>query len=112
MNDWIETAGLISLGLAAILRAPAAARHPCQRPLWLGTCLIAVTTTLYQEPVIGTLGRLIGDFNLIDLSRHVSHTVTAAVMLYCVLVGRPVRNVSPSANRDVLAGQRSNSDLR
>ncbi|MGH3846818.1 MAG: MAB_1171c family putative transporter [Pseudonocardiaceae bacterium] len=86
MNDWLETAGLISLWLAAILRAPAAARHPCQRPLWLGTCLIAVTTTLYQEPVIGTLGRLIGDFNLIDLSRHVSHTVTAAVMLYCVLV--------------------------
>jgi hypothetical protein len=86
MNDWIETAGLLSLWLAAILRARAAARHPCQRPLWLGTCLIAVTTTLYQEPVIGTLGRLIGDFNLIDLSRHVSHTVTAAVMLYCVLV--------------------------
>ena len=86
MNDWIEAVGLISLWLAAILRAPAAARHPCQRPLWLGTCLIAVTTTLYQEPVIGTLGRLVGDFNLIDLSRHVSHTVTAAVMLYCVLV--------------------------
>ena len=65
---------------------PTAARHPCQRPLWLGTCLITVPTTLYQEPVIGTLGRLIGDFNLIDLSRHVSHTVSAAVMLYCVLV--------------------------
>jgi hypothetical protein len=86
MNDWIETAGLISLWLAAILRAPATARNPSQRPLWLGTCLIAVTTTLYQEPVIGTLGRLVGDFNLIDLSRHVCHTVTAAVMLYCVLV--------------------------
>jgi hypothetical protein len=86
MNDWIEAVGLISLWLAAILRAPAAARHPYQRPLWLGSCLIAVTTTLYQEPVIGTLGRLVGDFNLIDLSRLVSHTVTAAVMLYCVLV--------------------------
>jgi hypothetical protein len=49
MNDWIETAGLVSLWLAAILRAPAAARHPYQRPLWLGTCLIAVTTTLYQD---------------------------------------------------------------
>jgi Family of unknown function (DUF6545) len=86
MNDWFEAAGLISLWLATILRAPAAARHSYQRPLWLGTCLIAVTTTLYQEPVIGTLGRLIGDFNVIDLCRHVSHTVTAAVMLYCVLV--------------------------
>jgi hypothetical protein len=86
MNDWIETAGLVSLWLVAILRAPAAARHPCQRPLWLGTCLIAVTTTLYLEPVIGALGWLIGDFNLIDLSRHVSHTISAAVMLYCVLV--------------------------
>lgn len=86
MNNWIEAAGLISLWLAAILRAPAATRHPCQRPLWLGTCLIAFTTTLYQEPVIGALGRLIGDVNLIDLSRHVSHTVSAAVMLYCVLV--------------------------
>ncbi len=107
MNDWIETAGLISLWLAAILRAPAAARHPCQRPLWLGTCLIAVTTTLYQEPVIGTLGRLIGDFSLIDLSRHVSHTVTAAVMLYCVLVAvgrqRHIWLLAPAAAATIAA---------
>jgi hypothetical protein len=81
-----ETAGLVSLWLVAILRAPAAARNPRQRPLWLGVCLIAVTTTLYQEPVIQMLGRLIGDVNLIDLTRHVSHTITATVMLYCVLV--------------------------
>jgi hypothetical protein len=86
MNDWLETAGLVSLWLVAILRASAAARHPRQRPLWLGVCLIAVTTTLYQEPVIQTLGRLIGDLNLIDLSRHVSHTVSATAMLYFVLV--------------------------
>ncbi|MGH3605882.1 MAG: MAB_1171c family putative transporter [Pseudonocardiaceae bacterium] len=107
MNDWIETAGLISLWLAAILRAPAAARHPFQRPLWLGTCLIAVTTTLYQEPVIGTLGRLIGDFNLIDLSRHVSHTVSAAVMLYCVLVAvgrqRHIWLLAPAAAATIAA---------
>ncbi|MEO7193943.1 MAG: MAB_1171c family putative transporter [Pseudonocardiaceae bacterium] len=86
MNDWLETTGLVSLWLVAILRAPAAARNPRQRPLWLGVCLIAVTTTLYQEPVIKTLGRLVGDLNLIDLSRHVSHTISAAVMLYFVLV--------------------------
>jgi hypothetical protein len=86
MNDWFETAGLVSLWLVAILRASGAARHPRQRPLWLGVCLIAVTTTLYQEPVIHTLGGLIGDLNLIDLSRHVSHTVSATVMLYFVLV--------------------------
>jgi hypothetical protein len=107
MNDWIETAGLVSLWLAAILRAPAAARHPYQRPLWLGTCLIAVTTTLYQEPVIGTLGRLIGDFNLIDLSRHVSHTITAAVMLYCVLVAvgrqRHIWLLAPAAAATIAA---------
>jgi hypothetical protein len=81
-----ETAGLVSLWLAAVLRAPAAARNPLQRPLWLGVCLIAVTTTLYQEPVIQMLGRPIGNLNLIDLTRHVSHTITATVMLYCVLV--------------------------
>lgn len=107
MNDWIEAAGLISLWLATILRAPAAARHPHQRPLWLGTCLIAVTTTLYQEPVIGTLGRLIGDFNLIDLCRHVSHTVTAAVMLYCVLVAvgrqRHIWLLAPAAAATIAA---------
>jgi hypothetical protein len=107
MNDWIETAGLVSLWLAAILRAPAAARHPYQRPLWLGTCLIAVTTTLYQEPVIGTVGRLIGDFNLIDLSRHVSHTITAAVMLYCVLVAvgrqRHIWLLAPAAAATIAA---------
>lgn len=107
MNDWIETASLISLWLAAILRAPAAARHPGQRPLWLGSCLIAVTTTLYQEPVIGTLGRLIGDVNLIDLSRHVSHTVTAAVMLYCVLVAvgrqRHIWLLAPAAAATIAA---------
>ncbi|MGH3722372.1 MAG: MAB_1171c family putative transporter [Pseudonocardiaceae bacterium] len=86
MNDWVETAGLVSLWLVAILRAPAAVGHPRQRPLWLGVCLIAVTTTLYQEPVIETLGPLVGDLNLIDLSRHVSHTISATVMLYFVLV--------------------------
>lgn len=86
MNNWLEAAGLISLWLAVTLRAPAAIHHPCQRPLWLGSCLIAVTTTLYQEPVIQTLGRLVGNDNLIDLSRHVSHTISATVMLYFVLV--------------------------
>jgi hypothetical protein len=86
MNDWLEAVGLVSLWLVAILRAPAAARHPRQRPLWLGVCLMTVTTTLYREPVIQTLGRLIGDLNLIDLSRHVSHTISATMMLYFVLV--------------------------
>ena len=86
MNDRLEAAGLVSLWVVAVLRAPAAARHPRQRPLWLGVCLIAVTTTLYQEPVIQTLGWLTGDLNQIDLGRHVSHTISATVMLYFVLV--------------------------
>ncbi|MGH3844704.1 MAG: hypothetical protein ACRDS0_25170 [Pseudonocardiaceae bacterium] len=86
MNDWQEATGLISLWVVAILRAPGAARHPRQRPLWLGVCLIAVTTTLYQEPVIQALGRLIEDLKLIDMSQRVSHTLTATVMLYFVLV--------------------------
>jgi hypothetical protein len=86
MNNWLEATGLISLWLVAILRAPAAIQHPRQRALWLGVCLTAVTTTLYQEPVIQVLGSLIGEANLIDLSRHVSHTISATVLLYFVLV--------------------------
>jgi hypothetical protein len=86
MNNWLEATGLISLWLVAILRAPAAIQDPRQRALWLGVCLTAVTTTLYQEPVIQVLGSLIGDVNLIDLSRHVSHTISATVLLYFVLV--------------------------
>ena len=71
-----ETAGLVSLWLVAVLRAPAAARNPFQRPLWLGVCLIAVTTTLYQEPVIRMLGRPIVNLNLIDLTRHVGQVLS------------------------------------
>ena len=77
ISNWLEATGLISLWLVAILRAPAALiQHSRQRPLWLGVCLVAVTTTLYQEPVIRMLGRPIVNLNLIDLTRHVGQVLS------------------------------------
>ncbi|WP_225846959.1 MAB_1171c family putative transporter [Streptomyces sp. HPF1205] len=86
MYSWSETAGLISLWGAALTRAPSAVRNPRHRPLWLGVCLIAATSTLYQDAVVSSLGALIGDLNLIDLTRSLTHTASAGVMLYFVLV--------------------------
>jgi hypothetical protein len=86
MCSWLETAGLISLWGVALVRAPSAVRNPRHRPLWLGVCLIAATSTLYQGPVVALLGALIGDLGLIDLTRSLTHTASAGVMLYFVLV--------------------------
>lgn len=86
MYAWSETTGLISLWGVALARAPSAVRNPRHRPLWLGVCLIAASSTLYQDPVVTYLGALIGDLNVIDLTRSLTHTASAGVLLYFVLV--------------------------
>ncbi|MGQ0576631.1 MAG: DUF6545 domain-containing protein [Pseudonocardia sp.] len=84
MGEGLQNAGVVAVWVVAALRVTAA-RDPRQRPLWLGLCLIAVTTTLYLEPVVELAGGLLGDLNVVDLVRHIVHVASAAVMLWVVL---------------------------
>ncbi|GAB3502765.1 MAB_1171c family putative transporter [Amycolatopsis cihanbeyliensis] len=95
MFAWVEIAGFTCLWLVAVLRAPQAVRHPQQRALWLAVTLIAFTTTLHQEPVVDTLGRLIGDPTIVVVIKHTGDVVASSAMLHFILTAMGWRRHFP-----------------
>ncbi|PXX54921.1 hypothetical protein DFR70_12262 [Nocardia tenerifensis] len=81
---WLEFAGLIGLWVVAVLRAPGAVRERHQRDLWLAVVLVAVTTTIYEEPVVAWLAQHIGSPRLIDMGRHVCDIGASTVLLHLI----------------------------
>ncbi|WP_405166567.1 hypothetical protein OG203_16620 [Nocardia sp. NBC_01499] len=86
MMPWLETAGFVCMWVVTVLRAPAAVRDRRQRDLWLAVGLIALTTTLYQDPISEGLSRIVGGpVHLIDLGRNLCDVAAATVLIHLVL---------------------------
>ncbi|MFD6156472.1 MAB_1171c family putative transporter [Nocardia sp. NPDC060256] len=86
MMPWLETTGFVCVWIVTVLRAPAAVRDRRQRDLWLAVGLIALTTTLYQDPISEGLSRIVGGpVHLIDLGRNLCDVAAATALIYLVL---------------------------
>ncbi|MFI5783111.1 MAB_1171c family putative transporter [Nocardia sp. NPDC051570] len=86
MLPWLETIGFVCMWVVTVLRAPAALRDRGQRDLWLAVALIALTTTLYQDPISEGLSRIVGGpLHLIDLGRNLCDVAASTVLIHLVL---------------------------
>ncbi|MER7850410.1 MAB_1171c family putative transporter [Kitasatospora sp. NPDC096077] len=81
----LEKVSIAALWFTVLLRAPAAARSPWQRSLWLGIATAAGAMTLNVPPVLRLLHHVIGSADLVDLIRNLTGVVSAAAVLDFVL---------------------------
>ncbi|MFJ2768849.1 MAB_1171c family putative transporter [Streptomyces sp. NPDC087300] len=79
--QYVSTAGM---GAVVLLRAPAAARSPAQRGLWLAVATAAVAMALQLPVVIRTALDLTGSLHEVGLTRNLFGVLSAGCVLYFV----------------------------
>ncbi|EWC59154.1 RacC protein [Actinokineospora spheciospongiae] len=85
MVTWLEPFGIAVLWLVAFLRVPRSVRHRRQRGI-TGVCFaIALTMTIYRQPVLDLLMAVIPSGRAIDLVRHALSISAGAFVLHVIL---------------------------
>ncbi|MGW2413168.1 MAB_1171c family putative transporter [Streptomyces tubercidicus] len=91
MPTWIETVGVTTLWVVAIVRVPQGIRSREQRPLWFALVTIALAMSMHLDPVTAVLAHLVPSAHWVDLTTHLFSIVDAAAVLWFILqaAGRP-----------------------
>ncbi|WP_331453748.1 MAB_1171c family putative transporter [Streptomyces sp. SS162] len=78
----LQTAGVLLLWAAVLLRARPAARHPGQRGLWLAVACAAAALTLHLEAVSAYAAALTGSPRAVGLVKNQAGIVSAGAILH------------------------------
>ncbi|MFI1434981.1 MAB_1171c family putative transporter [Streptomyces lydicus] len=86
LGIWLETVSIVCMGTVVLLRAPAAARTPRQRGLWLALATATLAMGLSLAPVEAYIERTTGLIHLADMVTNLCGVLSAAAVLDLVAV--------------------------